>query len=150
MDMDFGPGRVVAAILSAASAVQVAAVQAAEQSILWQPQSFVFAAMAGALIGVVILPNKEASRVAPEPSWPWWRKGIVFAVRAAALAIAVLSYALLAAASINVVVILLHGIEAAGVSFSLILGVFIRPLLPKYMAGVEGITERLLGGIGPK
>jgi len=150
MDMDYGPARIVAAILSVASATQAGVAQVVAPTILGLPQSFVFAAMAGALIGVVILPNKDASRIIPEPHWPIWRKALVYGARAAAIAIAVLSYALLAAATINAVVILLHGIEAAGVSFSLILGAFIRPLLPKYLAGVEGITERMLGGIGSK
>lgn len=154
MDMDFGANRVAGLVLSAVSLATAgagaAAMEAQKTFFGIMPQSFLFGALAGALIGVVILPNKEAGITIPDPAWPAWRKATLFAVRALALGAAVLAYALLAGATINTLVVFFHGIEAAGVSISLILGAFIRPLLPKYLAGVEGITDRVLGNVGPK
>lgn len=149
MEFDMGASRFIAAIMAAGSAA-TASTGAATQAMVFDimPQSYLFAAIAGALIGVVILPNKEAGLTAPEG--PMWRKLALYAIRLTALAAAVLSYALLAGATIHTAVVFFHGIEAAGVSISLILGAFIRPLLPKYLAGVEGVTERLLGVVGAK
>ena len=152
MDMDMGHFRLTTALLAAANGALAGAevVRQAERLILGAPQSFVFAAIAGALIGVVILPNKDTDRVAPEPGGAWYKRALMFLARAGGLGALVLGYAMLAASTINVVVVFFHGIEAAGVSISLIAGAFIRPLLPKYLAGLESVTERLLGWVGPK
>ena len=149
MDPDMGVSRVAAAVMAVGSAA-TAGTGAATQQMVFEimPQSYLFAAIAGALIGVVILPNKEAGLIVP--TGPVWQKLAMYGVRLGALAAAVLSYALLAGATVHTAVVFFHGIEAAGVSISLIAGAFIRPLLPKYLEGVEGITSRMLGLMGAK
>ncbi len=87
-------GTFTAAVVAPATAD---ALRAAERVILGVPQSVLLVAMAGALIGVLLLPEKDAERVAADANRRRGHRLLQTAARWAALAVAVLAYAIVAA-----------------------------------------------------
>jgi hypothetical protein len=148
--MDLFGGKVSVALMAASAAGSgvVNVVVNTERVILNVPLSVLFVAIAGALIGVLILPAKDAARVSSDHSAALWRRLLVLAARAAMLAAMVLAYAFMAAWTVQAVALVIKLATAVTIPLTGIAGAFIRPLLPKYLQGVEGITERLLGKVG--
>ncbi|HFF6188740.1 TPA: hypothetical protein ACGCHN_001306 [Stenotrophomonas maltophilia] len=121
------------------------ALREAERIILGVPQSVLLLALAGALIGVLILPDKDAGRVAADANRLRRHRLLQTAARWAALAVAVAAYAVLAAWVVAIAAWIwpqLAGapqLPMAGIS-----GVLIRRLLPGYVR----MVERATGAIG--
>ncbi|MGN7766914.1 hypothetical protein ACTJJM_05360 [Stenotrophomonas sp. 22692] len=136
-------GTFTAAVVAPATAD---ALRAAERIILGVPQSVLLVAMAGALIGVLLLPEKDAERVAADANRRRGHRFLQTAARWAALAVAVLAYAIVAAWVIAVAASIwptLAGapqLPLAGLS-----GVLIRRLLPGYVRLVEKATGAIGG-----
>lgn len=148
--MDFLGGKWGVTMLAAGAAGKgvVDVVVNTERVILNVPLSVLFVAIAGALIGVLILPAPDAARVAMDQSPALWRRLLILCIRAALFGGMVLGFAFLAAWTVQAAGAVFKFQTAVTVPLSGIAGAFIRPLLPKYLKGVEGLTERLLGKVG--
>lgn len=141
----------IAAAVSTAGAVNEA-VAKTETVFLHVPLSMLYVAIGGALIGVFLLPNKDAAKVstAPESGAGVARRLLWLALNAGALAAAVLGYAYMAAWTVQAVFALVPLLdEKAMMPITGITGAFIRPLLPAYLRGAEALTARLLGRVAP-
>ncbi|MDV3469024.1 hypothetical protein RZA67_09810 [Stenotrophomonas sp. C3(2023)] len=131
-------GTFTAAVIAPATAD---ALRQAERIILGVPQSVLLVAMAGALIGVLLLPEQDAGRVAADSSRRRGHRLLQTSARWAALGVAVVAYAIVAAWVIAVAASVwptLAGapqLPLAGLS-----GVLIRRLLPGYVRMVEKAT----------
>lgn len=136
-------GTFTAAVVAPATAD---ALRSAERVILGVPQSVLLVAMAGALIGVLLLPEKDAERVAADAGRRRGHRWLQTATRWFALGIAVVAYAIVAAWIIAVaasVFTTLAGapqLPLAGLS-----GVLIRRMLPGYVRLVEKATGTIGG-----
>lgn len=148
--MDYMGGRWGVALLAlgAASRGTVDIVQNTERVILNVQLSVLFVAIAGALIGVLILPAPDAARVAMDQSPALWRRLLVLGARAAMLGAMVLAFAFLAAWTVQAAAAVLKLGTAVTIPLTGIAGAFIRALLPKYLKAVEGVTERIFGRVG--
>lgn len=155
----------IAAAVSTAGAVNEA-VAKTETVFLHVPLSMLYVAIGGALIGVFLLPNKDAAKVstAPESGAGVARRLLWLALNAGALAAAVLGYAYMAAWTVQALLALAPLLalpfnldqdkvalllEKAMMPITGITGAFIRPLLPAYLRGAEALTARLLGRVAP-
>ena len=142
--------KLFAGTLAAVGAIPgaVDAVQNAERLILGAPQSVLFVAFTGTLIGVLLLPEKETDRITPDDHLEGrWPRALQMAKRIAALALFVVSYTFVAA---WIVVLAAHWFPSltgapqlplAGIS-----GVLIRRMLPNYLR----VAERVTGAVGGK
>ena len=128
-------GTFTAAVVAPATAD---ALREAERIILGVPQSVILVAMAGALTGVLLLPEKDAERMAADAGRRRGHRWLQTAARWAALGVAVVAYAIVAAWVIAVAASIwptLAGapqLPLAGLS-----GVLIPRLLPDYVRLVE-------------
>ncbi|MBN5107980.1 hypothetical protein JY464_02615 [Stenotrophomonas maltophilia] len=135
-------GTFTAAVVAPATAD---ALREAERVILGVPQSVLLVAMAGALIGVLLLPEKDAERVAADASRRRGHRLLQTAARWAALAVAVVAYAIVAAWVIAVAASIWPALAGAPqLPLAGLSGVLIRRLLPGYMR----MVERATGAIG--
>ena len=123
------------------------AAQKAEPKILNVPQSWLFVALASALIGVLLLAADTADRFAQSETKPI-RRLLALATRGGLLGAVVIGYALLASWSLQAAAAAANLSESVAIPLVGILGVFIRPLLPRYLKGVEGVTDRVFGRVG--
>lgn len=125
------------------------ALRQAERVILGVPQSVLLVAIAGALIGVLLLPEKDAERVSADAARPRGRRWIQSGTRLLALAVAVIAYAILAAWVIAVAGFWFPSLAGAPqLPLAGISGVVIRRLLPSYLKLVERATGAN-GGTSP-
>ena len=141
--------KLIAGGLAAGAAVPAAAdaISKAEQvlPIIGVSTSVLLVAIAGALIGVVLLPERDTDRVRPAAHLKRAPKALQLAVRLAAIFSVVLAYAVVAAwlvALASTWFPMLKGspeLPLAGIS-----GVVIRRMLPGYLK----VLERVTGGIG--
>lgn len=141
--------KLIAGGLAAGAAVPAAAdaISKAEHvlPIIGVSTSVLFVAITGALIGVILLPERDTDRVKPSAHLKRAPKAAQLAVRLAAIFGVVLAYAVLAAWLVALAATwfpLLKGspeVPLAGIS-----GVVIRRMLPGYLK----VLERVTGGIG--
>jgi len=135
-------GAFTAAVVAPATAD---ALREAERMILGVPQSVLMVSIAGALIGVLLLPEKDAERVSADAGRQRGHRWLQSGTRLLALAVAILGYAVLAAWLIAVAAAFWKELAGAPqLPLAGISGVFIRRLLPKYLK----VIERITGGIG--
>lgn len=137
----------VALAALAASQTAVTVIEHVERNIVGIPQSVLLAAIVGALIGCYLMPSKDAASLfeGREYTWRWYGR-VVF--KALMLGIGVLCFAFLDGWTIAAFMMDKQGkVGPAAMPYAGILGVFIRPLLPKYMQGLEGAADRLFGRI---
>jgi len=117
------------------------ALRQAERVILGVPQSVLLVAIAGALIGVLLLPEKDAERVSADAARPRGHRWFQSAARLFALAVAVIGYAILAAWVIAVAAAVFPSLAGAPqLPLAGISGVVIRRMLPSYLKLVERVT----------
>ena len=136
-------GTFTAAVVAPATAD---ALRAAERMILGVPQSVLLVAIAGALIGVLLLPEKDADRVAADSSRTRGHRWFQTATRLLALGVAVLSYAIVAAWLIAVAATWFPSLAGAPqLPLAGLSGVVIRRMLPGYLKVVERITGNIGG-----
>ena len=120
------------------------ALRQAERVILGVPQSVLLVAMAGALIGVLLLPEKDAERWPLTPAAGAVIGSCKTAARWAALAVAVVAYAIVAAWVIAVAASIWPALAGPAAALAGLSGVLIRRLLPGYVR----LVERATGAIG--
>jgi len=131
-------GTFTAAVVGPATAD---ALRQAERVILGVPQSVLLVAIAGALIGVLLLPEKDAERVSADAARPRGRRWFQSVARLLALAVAVIGYAILAAWVIAVAAAVFPSLAGAPqLPLAGISGVVIRRMLPSYLKLVERVT----------
>lgn len=139
-------GTFTAAVVAPATAD---ALRDVERMILGVPQSVLMVSIAGALIGVLLLPEKDAERVGADACRRRGHRWLQSGTRLLALAVAVLAYAILAAWVIAVAGAFFPSLAGAPqLPLAGISGVFIRRLLPKYLQAIERITGAI-GGARP-
>ena len=141
--------KLTAASLTAVVATQTAVtvIEHVERNIIGIPQSVLLSAIVGALIGVFIMPNKDAAAVFEkrEPGARWFATALL---KAGFLGAGVIGYAFLDGWTVTALSLWFSDqVGPAALPCAGILGVFIRPLLPKYMQGLEGVAERLFGRV---
>jgi hypothetical protein len=101
----------------------------------------------GALIGVLLLKDKDAGRVSPPADGPWWRRLMIMLASLGALGLVVLCYAVLAGAALTLLGYFYPKFGGAPQSAAAILaGFIIKPILPGVLRGVQALSERLAGG----
>lgn len=121
------------------------ALKHAERVILGVPQSVLLVAIAGALIGVLLLPEKDAGRTTADDGGSRTSRALQWTARMAALAAAVAGYGLVAAWAIAVAATWFPSLAGAPqLPLAGISGVMIRRLLPSYLR----VVERVTGAIG--
>ncbi len=136
-------GTFTAAVVAPATADTL---RAAERMILGVPQSVLLVAIAGALIGVLLLPEKDADRVAADASRTRGHRWFQTAARMLALGLAVISYAIVAAWLIAVAATWFPSLAGAPqLPLAGLSGVVIRRMLPGYLKVVERITGNIGG-----
>lgn len=135
-------GTFTAAVLGPATAD---ALRQAERIILGVPQSVLLVAMAGALIGVLLLPEKDADRVSADADKTRSKRWLQSSMRLIALAVAVVAYAIVAAWMISIASAVFPSLAGAPqLPLAGISGVVIRRLLPSYLK----VVERMTGAVG--
>ncbi|MGO1069324.1 hypothetical protein [Lysobacter sp. CA199] len=140
-------GVLAVASAAVAAAHSPAAPEVVERIILGVRESAILASVAGTFIGVLVLPNKDTRRVSPPQSGPWWRRGALFALRLAVLAVVLLGFAWVAATSAAVLGQIVPSLGGpAAVPVAGLAGVFVRPLLPKILRALERRTDSFVGG----
>jgi len=147
--MDFTLIRGISGVIATAVGVRVAAegttIRVIERVILGVPESWLLAAITGALIGVMLLPDKEACRIYGDKSASLHHRIAQSVVRSGALALVITGYAILTAWTIALAgVFYPYIIDNAALPAAGVLGVFIRRLLPAYLR----LIERITGGLG--
>lgn len=131
----------------AATQTAVTVIEHVERNIVGIPQSVLLAALVGTLIGVFILPNKDAAAVFEKqtPGARWFATALL---KAGFLGAGVIGFAFLDGWTVTALSLwFADKVGPAALPCAGILGVFIRPLLPKYMQGLEGVADRLFGRI---
>lgn len=135
------------AVAGTAGAVEI--IRHTERVILGVPQSVLMAAIVGALIGVLLLRDRDTAAVAPPLQGAWYRRGASLVVRAGSLGAFVLAYAVLAAWIVTAMGTWFPGLVGpAQLPFAGISGVLIKRMLPKYLQVVERWTEWIGGKAG--
>ncbi|MBU2049639.1 MAG: hypothetical protein KKH61_11755 [Gammaproteobacteria bacterium] len=141
--MKIAVGTFTAAVVAPATAD---ALREAERIILGVPQSVLLVAMAGALIGVLLLPEKDAERVAADAGRRRGHRLLQTVARWLALGVAVVAYAIVAAWVIAVAASIFTSLAGAPqLPLAGLSGVMIRRLLPGYVRLVEKATGTIGG-----
>lgn len=136
-------GTFTAAVVAPATAD---ALRAAERIILGVPQSILLVAIAGALIGVLLLPEKDAERVAADAGRKRGHRWLQTVARWVALGVAVVAYAVVAAWVIAIAGYIWDKLAGAPqLPLAGLSGVLIRRLLPSYVRLVEKATGAIGG-----
>lgn len=123
----------------------------AETTVLNVPASMLFMAIAGTMIGFILLPSRDAARVTHYGKD--WRARLIYRIATAIpLILFVLCYAFIAAWVVQFGVAVIHTISRLTIEESLILpataivGVGIRPWLPALLVAVERRAQKVIGG----
>ena len=133
----------VAALAAAEITTQVVQTVEAPLPYIGIPASMLFAALVGALIGVMILPDKDAARLMPEDSGNrWWRigKGLL---RTGMLGATVVGHAI-----VGCWLQMIGGqffpilLGSAVLPFAGVMGFTLRPMLPFYLKIMERFTSK--------
>lgn len=148
-----GGPRIGAVAFAAVSAAGVAreVVTHHETTILNVPLSMLLVAMAGTMIGFVLLPARDAARLSFHGRD--WRQNLAYlAMTAIPLVLAVVCYSFVAAWVIQITVGVVRTITRLTVEQSLVIpatglaGVGIRLWLPGLLAAVQRRADRVIGG----
>ncbi|CAA2393629.1 hypothetical protein [Xanthomonas phage Tabio] len=151
---DMGMGKIGAltmAVVSAGGAVGEV-VTKTETAFLNVPLSMLYVAIAGTMIGVFLLPAKEAARISTDPGASLRRRLLYLLFTAGFLGAVVLAYSFIAAWSVQAGIALIKTLTRLVVDESLVLpvtglvGVGIRPWLPGLLKAVERRADRVIGG----
>lgn len=121
----------------------VEAILETEAMILGIPQSMMFVSLAGSLIGVLLLPDKEAKRANPSRrSHNKWRRLSQFITRWGSLAIFIIAWAILAGWFVSSIGHFIPAFQGAPqLPLAGIGGVVIRRFLPRFLQVVEKKTD---------
>lgn len=139
-----------AAVGAAGTAIEV--VTKAETTFLNVPLSMLYVAIAGTMIGVFLLPAKDAARVSSDHGSNMRRRLLYLLFTAGFLGAVVLCYSFIAAWSVQTGIAIIKTITRLTVDESLVLpatglvGVGIRPWLPSLLKAVERRADHVIGG----
>lgn len=120
----------------------VEAIERAERLVLGIPQSVLLCAFVGVLVGVLLLPEREADRVTPDSDLfgrgpRLWQMSL----RVALLAVLLLAYAFVAAWLVEIAAHFMPSLGGAPqLPMAGISGVLVRRMLPRYLQIVERAT----------
>lgn len=138
--------KVLAAMgVTVAAEATVQVLQTPEKLIPWigVPPSVLFAALVGALIGVLLLPNMQADRLIPETEERGTRFILLVLTKTGLLGAAVLAHAVVGAWVLLAIGQFIPAlIGPAMLPFAGLSGLVIRPMLPKYLSWLEAFTAR--------
>lgn len=136
--------KLMAGGIAAGGAVPAAvdAIEKMERIVLGIPQSVLLVAVVGTLIGVLLLPEKDADRITPDDHLVGRiQRAQQMAVRIMALAIFVLAFALVAGWVVMLATWLWPSLAGAPqLPLAGISGVVIRKMLPQYVKLIERVT----------
>ena len=149
-----GGGKVGALAMSVVSASGAVAevVTKTEATLLNVPVSMLYVAIAGTMIGVFLLPSKDAARISTDPGASLRRRLAYLLFTAGFLGATVLAYSFIAAWAVQAGVALVHTITRLTIQDSFVIpatalvGVGIRPWLPGLLRAVERRADRVIGG----
>lgn len=130
---------------TAGSAVVAEVIAGTERLFLGIPQSWFLAALVGALVGLLLLSEIDAGKVGLPSEGSSAGKWITLAIRVGLLGLFVLGYALAAGWIVVAVSVWVPTIKQAGMVFSGLSGLVIKPMLPRYMAWLQRFTDRQSG-----
>lgn len=147
-------GRMLSLGVAGASLVggAVEVVTQTEATFLNVPLSMLYVAIAGTMIGVFLLPAKEAARINYDAGRSDRHRMIYLLLAAGFLGAVVLAYSFIAAWSVQAGIGIVKTLTRLVVDESLILpitglvGVGIRPWLPGLLKAVERRVDRVVGG----
>lgn len=139
----------LAAVLGASAAgvgAVTEVVAGVERQILGVPLSALFAAIAGTIIGAVLLHRGDAARLLEGIKGPCWRRALLYVLRGLVLGVVVLGYAFVAAWASQVVAVVMPAFAGVGqVPLAGISGLTIRRMMPGYLAVLERVTAAVGG-----
>lgn len=150
-----GGGRlgIIIALAGSAGVSAVEVVRKTEAVILNVPLSMLYIAIAGTMIGFFLLPAQEAARVSMPPATDWRRRVLYTLFSVMLVGLAALSYAFVSAWCVQAGVAIIGSLfpnwavaDSAMLPITGLVGVGIRPWLPKLMQAVERRADRVIGG----
>lgn len=148
--MSLGKATALAAAVAAGAAGEV--VTKTETTLLNVPLSMLYVAIAGTMIGVFLLPAKDAARVNTDPNAPLRRRLLYLLFTAGFLGAVVLCYSFIAAWSVQAAIAIIKTMtrlvldESLSLPITGLVGVGIRPWLPSLLKAVERRADRVIGG----
>lgn len=148
--MSLGKATALAAAVAAGAAGEV--VTKTETTLLNVPLSMLYVAIAGTMIGVFLLPAKDAARVNTDPTAPLRRRLLYLLFTAGFLGAVVLCYSFIAAWSVQAAIAIIKTMtrlvldESLSLPITGLVGVGIRPWLPSLLKAVERRADRVIGG----
>lgn len=135
-------------VASAGGTVVAEVITGSEHLLLGIPQSWFLAAIVGALIGLLLLSEIDAAKVAPPRELALGLRWITLLLRVGLLGLFVLAFAMTAGWIVVAAAIYFPSIKDAGMAFSGLSGLVIKPMLPHYLSGLQKVTDRLAGRAG--
>lgn len=144
-------GALAMSLLSAGGAVGHV-VTRTETVFLNVPLSMLYVAIAGTMIGVFLLPARDAARVSTGHGSSLRSRILYLLFTAGFLGATVLAYSFISAWTVQAGVGIVHTVTRLNVDDSVVIpvtalvGVGIRPWLPKLLAAVERRADRVIGG----
>ena len=144
-------GAILGAFAAAGAASEV--ITKTEAAILNVPLSMLLVAVAGTMIGFVLLPASDAARLTASASIHRWQQRVAYRLLTAMpLIAAVIGYSFVAAWCVQAAVGVVHTVTTLTVDQSVIIpitgltGVGIRPWLPALLKAVERRANKVIGG----
>lgn len=151
--MDGGTGGKLIAlatgVVAGAGAVEQAGRGVSETAVLNVPLSMLYIAIAGTLIGVFLLPARDAARLSMHGSGGWRARLLFLLTSAGFLGAVVISYAFIAAWLVQLAAEFFQLREAVALPFTGLVGVGVRPWLPVLLKAFERRADRIIGGDPP-
>jgi len=137
-----------AGVAGAGGTVVAEVIAGSEHLFLGIPQSWFLAAIVGALVGLLLLSELDAGKVAPPRDLTLSMRWLTLLLRVGLLGLFVLAFALAAGWIVVAAAIYIPSIKEAGMAFSGLSGFVIKPMLPHYLGGLQKVTDRLAGRTG--
>ncbi len=119
-----------------------------EHLFLGIPQSWFLAAIVGALVGLLLLSEIDAGKIAPPRDLALGMRWVTLLLRVGLLGLFVLGFALAAGWIVVAASTYIPSIKEAGMAFSGLSGFVIKPMLPHYLGSLQKVTDRLAGRAG--
>lgn len=131
---------------AAGTAVVTEVIAQTERIVLGIPQSWLLAAVVGALIGVLLLNPADAGKIALPMQGAMVSRWTTLVLRVVLFAVFVAAFSVLAGWIVVFFARLIPAIKDAGVAASGLSGFVIKPMLPHYLEALQKYTARRAGG----
>lgn len=133
---------------TAGGAVVAEVITGTEHLFLGIPQSWFLAAVVGALIGLLLLSEIDAGKVAPGRDGSLGARWLTLLLRVGLLGLFVLGFAIAAGWIVVALSNYFPSMKPAGMAFSGLSGFVIKPMLPHYLGALQKVTDRMAGRAG--